>query len=216
KYGTILDIDAKNKRAQVKVKQQDGELTTLWVNYLALVPNKDGTYAMTFYETRGHSNRQNNPPTPYHNTVWREHNRGYNEIWDPNQHIDVATATGIEDFSWVRDRTVTGSVARDKLISEGIGARILSGGHITLDITELLKNDASTITSNGNLDITGKGHVENTGYSVNERRKEFYVDHYDVSRNHWYPESSSDETTALATIDGIISGNGNVSINSAN
>ena len=30
-----------------------GVLTDLWVNYLALNPSADGTYAMTFYETRG-------------------------------------------------------------------------------------------------------------------------------------------------------------------
>ncbi|MEQ5136969.1 hemagglutinin repeat-containing protein [Providencia alcalifaciens] len=216
KYGTILDIDAKNKRAQMKVKQQDGQVTTLWVNYLALTPNSDGSYAMTFYESRGVPGRIQNPPTPYHGAVWRVHNRYQYEVWDPNQHIDVATATGIDDFSWIRERSVTGSVTRDKLISEGIGARILSGGNMTLNITDLLKNDASTITSTGDLDIKGKGRIENTGYSVNERRKEFYVDHYDVSKSHWYPESSSDKTTALATIDGIISGNGNVSITSAN
>ena len=32
---------------------------------------------------------------------------------------------------------------------------------------------------------------------------------------HWYPTFNSDETTALATVDGIITGNGNVSINGA-
>ncbi|HHE6471080.1 TPA: hemagglutinin repeat-containing protein [Providencia rettgeri] len=216
KYGTILDIDAKNKRAQMKVKQQDGQVTTLWVNYLALTPNSDGSYAMTFYESRGVPGRIQNPPTPYHGAVWRKHNQSRYEVWDPNQHIDVATATGIDDFSWIRERSVTGSVTRDKLISEGIGARILSGGNMTLNITDLLKNDASTITSTGDLDIKGKGHIENTGYSVNERRKEFYSDHYDVSKSHWYPQSSSDKTTALTTLDGIISGNGNVSITSAN
>ncbi|ELR5203434.1 hemagglutinin repeat-containing protein [Providencia rettgeri] len=216
KYGTILDIDAKNKRAQMKVKQQDGQVTTLWVNYLALTPNSDGSYAMTFYESRGVPGRIKTPPTPYHGAVWRVHNRYQYEVWDPNQHIDVATATGIDDFSWIRERSVTGSVTRDKLISEGIGARILSGGNMTLNITDLLKNDASTITSTSDLDIKGKGHIENTGYSVNERRKEFYSDHYDVSKSHWYPQSSSDKTMALTTIDGIISGNGNVSITSAN
>ncbi|WP_166267900.1 hemagglutinin repeat-containing protein [Providencia sp. M-27] len=216
KYGTILDIDAKNKRAQMKVKQQDGQVTTLWVNYLALTPNSDGSYAMTFYESRGIPGRIKTPPTPYHGAVWRVHNQYRYEVWDPNQHIDVATATGIDDFSWIRNRSVTGSVTRDKLISEGIGARILSGGNMTLNITDLLKNDASTITSTGDLDIKGKGHIENTGYSVNERRKEFYSDHYDVSKSHWYPQSSSDKTTALTTIDGIISGNGNVTITSAN
>lgn len=216
KYGTILDIDAQNKRAQMKVKQQDGQVTTLWVNYLALTPNSNGSYAMTFYESRGVPGRIKTPPTPYHGAVWREHNQYRYEVWDPNQHIDVATATGIDDFSWIRERSVTGTVTRDKLIDEGIGARILSGENMTLNITDLLKNDASTITSAGSLDIKDKGRVENTGYSVNERHKEFYVDHYDVSRNHWYPQSNSDKTTALTTIDGIISGNGNVSITSAN
>ncbi|WZB66143.1 hypothetical protein WJ971_28370 [Achromobacter xylosoxidans] len=51
-----------------------GKLTDLWVNYLALVPGADGSYAMTFYETRGH--RQGLVPTPYQNTVWREFDWG--------------------------------------------------------------------------------------------------------------------------------------------
>lgn len=58
-----------------------GKLTDLWVNYLALVPGADGSYAMTFYETRGH--RQSLVPTPYQNTVWREFDWGRLEQWDP-------------------------------------------------------------------------------------------------------------------------------------
>ncbi|MEQ5126057.1 hemagglutinin repeat-containing protein [Providencia alcalifaciens] len=217
KYGTILDIDAQKKRAQVRVKNKDNQLTTIWVNYLALTPDSDGGYSMTFYETRASSDyRRQNPPTPYHGAVWREHNEPNYEIWDPNRHMDLANSTKVEDYSWIRERSVTGTVTRDKLISEGIGARILSGGNMMIHITEQLKNDASTITSTGNLDIEGKEFVENTGYSVNERRKEFYSDHYDVSKSHWYPEYSSDKTTALTTLDSIISGNGNVSITGAN
>lgn len=53
RYGTLLAIDAAGKRAQVRVKDNKGQLTDLWVNYLALKPNADGSYAMTFYETRG-------------------------------------------------------------------------------------------------------------------------------------------------------------------
>lgn len=53
RYGTLLAIDAPGKRAQVRVKDNKGTLTDLWVNYLALKPNADGSYAMTFYETRG-------------------------------------------------------------------------------------------------------------------------------------------------------------------
>ena len=52
-YGTLLAIDAAGKRAQVRVMNNQGVLTDLWVNYLALNPSADGTYAMTFYETRG-------------------------------------------------------------------------------------------------------------------------------------------------------------------
>ncbi|EEG86314.1 adhesin HecA family 20-residue repeat (two copies) (3 repeats) [Proteus penneri ATCC 35198] len=48
RYGTLLDIDANNKRAQVRVKNNEGQLTDLWVNYLALKLNSDGSYAMTF------------------------------------------------------------------------------------------------------------------------------------------------------------------------
>lgn len=37
-YGTLLAIDATGKRAQVRVKDNKGQLTELWVNYLALLP----------------------------------------------------------------------------------------------------------------------------------------------------------------------------------
>ncbi|MEJ1268539.1 hypothetical protein WDV93_20640 [Pantoea ananatis] len=43
-------------------------------------------------------------------------------------------------------------------------------------------------------------------------RIETLVDHYDGDTNRWYPTSHYDGTTALQTIDGIISGNGRVSI----
>ncbi|MBG3014627.1 hemagglutinin repeat-containing protein [Proteus faecis] len=211
-YGTLLEIDPNNKRAQVRVKNNKGQLTDIWVNYLALKPNSDGSYAMTFYETRGHANRQKNTPTPYHNTVWREHNRGYNEIWAPEQHLDIDNLLYVSDYSGLRERTVSGTATRDKLISEGIEARILSGGKMKVNVSEVLFNDASTIISTGNQSIEGSGKLENKAYSVNEHRQEKIVDHYDISGNHWYPSFDHDETTALTPIDSVISGNGNVTI----
>ncbi|MGC1058038.1 hemagglutinin repeat-containing protein [Pantoea agglomerans] len=212
-YGTLLAIDAVGKRAQVRVMNNQGVLTDLWVNYLALNPSADGTYAMTFYETRGF--RQNNVPTPYQNTVWREHDRGRLEQWDPEKHIDIDNAPFVTDYNNFRERTATGTITRDRLVSEGIGARILAGGNMILRITGALLNDASVITANGNLTLDGGGSIDNRGYSINERRQEVIVDHYDRSTRHWYPTFNSDETTALATVDGIITGNGNVSINGA-
>jgi len=212
-YGTLLAIDAAGKRAQVRVMNNQGVLTDLWINYLALSPSADGTYAMTFYETRGF--KQKNVPTPYQNTVWREHDRGRIEQWDPEQHIDIDSALFISDYSALRERSVTGTLTRDRLVNEGIGAHILAGGDIILRITGSLLNDASVITANGNLTLDGGGNIDNRGYSVNERRQEVIVDHYDRSTRHWYPTFSSDETTALATVDGIITGTGNVSISGA-
>lgn len=212
-YGTLLAIDAAGKRAQVRVMNNQGVLTDLWVNYLALNPNADGTYAMTFYETRGL--RQKNVPTPYQNTVWREANSGRLEQWDPEKHIDIDNALFVTDYNNFRERSVTGTVTRDRLVSEGIGARILAGGDMVLRIIGALLNDASVITANGNLTVDGGGSIDNRGYSVNERRQEVIVDHYDQNTHHWYPTFNSDETTALATIDGIITGNGNVSISGA-
>ncbi|NBM94270.1 MULTISPECIES: hemagglutinin repeat-containing protein [unclassified Proteus (in: enterobacteria)] len=210
RYGTLLDIDANNKRAQVRVKNNEGQLTDLWVNYLALKLNSDGSYAMTFYETRGW--RQYDVPTPYHNTVWREHDIGSIEQWDPELHLDLADIPYVDDYNNLRERSVSGTVTRDKLISEGIGARILSGGNMKVAISGLLLNDASVITSIGDQTIDGNGKIENNAYSVNERHKEYIVDHYDRDTKHWYPSFNHDETTALATIDSIISGNGNVTI----
>ncbi|WP_262420563.1 hemagglutinin repeat-containing protein [Pantoea vagans] len=212
-YGTLLAIDAAGKRAQVRVMNNQGVLTDLWVNYLALNPSADGSYAMTFYETRGF--KQKNVPTPYQNTVWREHDRGRIEQWDPEQHIDIDSALFISDYSALRERSVTGTLTRDRLVNEGVGARILTGGDMRLRITGSLLNDASVITANGNLILDGGGSIDNRGYSVNERRQEVIVDHYDRSTRHWYPTFNSDETTALATVDGIITGNGNVSISGA-
>jgi len=212
-YGTLLAIDAAGKRAQVRVMNNQGVLTDLWVNYLALNPGVDGTYAMTFYETRGF--KQKNVLTPYQNTVWREHDRGRIEQWDPEQHIDIDSALFISDYSALRERSVTGTLTRDRLVNEGIGARILAGGDMLLRITGALLNDASVITANGNLTLDGGGSIDNRGYSINERRQEVIVDHYDRSTRHWYPTFNSDETTALASVDGIITGNGNVSINGA-
>ena len=212
-YGTLLAIDAAGKRAQVRVMNNQGVLIDLWVNYLALNPSADGTYAMTFYETRGL--RQKNVPTPYQNTVWREANSGRLEQWDPEKHIDIDNAPFVTDYNNFRERSVTGTVTRDRLVSEGIGARILAGGNMVLRITGNLLNDASVITANGDLTVDGGGSVDNRGYSVNERRQEVIVDHYDQNTHHWYPTFNSDETTALTTVDGIITGNGNVSISGA-
>lgn len=86
---------------------------------------------------------------------------------------------------------------------------------MVLRITGALLNDASVITANGNLTQDGGGSVDNRGYSVNERRQAAIVDHYDKDTHHWYPTFNRDETTALATVDGVITGNGTVTINGA-
>ncbi|OSN08202.1 filamentous hemagglutinin, partial [Lonsdalea iberica] len=213
-YGTILALDAAGKRAQVRVKNTSGTLTDMWVNYLALQPNTDGSYAMTFYQTTGYWQRA--VPTPYQNTVWREFNSGRLEQWDPEKHIDIYNAPNVTDYNNLRERTVTGSLTRDRLISEGTGARILAGGDMTLRINGSLLNDASVITANGNLGIEGGGNVDNRGYSVNEHRTEVIADHYDRDTRHWYPTTNYDATTALTTIDGIISGQGKAAITAAN
>ncbi|ALX93080.1 filamentous hemagglutinin [Serratia fonticola] len=213
-YGTLLNIDAAAKRAEVRVKDHTGQLTNLWVNYLALKPNADGSYAMTFYDVRGWN--QDVIPTPYQNSFRREHDIGQAVVWDPEKFLDIASAPFVSDYNNLRERTVTGTVTADKLISEGVGARILAGGNMVLRITGLLLNDASVITTNGNLTQDGGGSVDNRGYSVNERRQEFIVDHYDRDESHWYPTFNRDETTALTTVDGVITGNGTVTINGAN
>ncbi|MGK0666328.1 hemagglutinin repeat-containing protein [Serratia marcescens] len=214
RYGTLLAIDAAGKRAQVRVKDNKGTLTDLWVNYLALKPNADGSYAMTFYETRG-GNQLATIPTPYQNGFHWEHDWTQVMTWDPEKHIDIDSAPFVTDYNNLRERTATGTVTRDKLVSEGIGARILAGGNMVLRITGALLNDASVITANGNLTQDGGGSVDNRAYSVNERRQEHIVDHMDKDTHHWYPTYNRDETTALATVDGIITGNGTVTINGA-
>ncbi len=135
--------------------------------------------------------------------------------WDPEKHVDIDSAPFITDYNNFRERTESGTLTRDRLVSEGIGARILAGGNMVLRITGALLNDASVITANGNLTQDGGGSVDNRGYSVNERRQAAIVDHYDKDTHHWYPTFNRDETTALATVDGIISGNGTVTINGA-
>ncbi len=214
RYGTLLAIDAAGKRAQVRVKDNKGTLTDLWVNYLALKPNADGSFAMTFYETRG-GNQLATIPTPYQNGFHWEHDWTQVMTWDPEKHIDIDSAPFVTDYNNLRERTATGTVTRDKLVSEGIGARILAGGNMVLRITGALLNDASVITANGNLTQDGGGSVDNRGYSVNERRQEHIVDHMDKDTHHWYPTYNRDETTALATVDGVITGNGTVTINGA-
>ncbi|CAI1016402.1 hemagglutinin repeat-containing protein [Serratia liquefaciens] len=214
RYGTLLAIDAAGKRAQVRVKDNTGQLTDLWVNYLALKPNADGSYAMTFYETHG-GNQLATIPTPYQNGFHWEHDWTQVMTWDPEKHIDIATAPFVTDYNNLRERTATGTVTRDRLVSEGIGARILAGGNMVLRITGALLNDASVITANGNLTQDGGGSVDNRGYSVNERRQEVIVDHYDRAESHWYPTFNHDETAALATVDGVITGNGTVTLNGA-
>ncbi|CAI0889464.1 hemagglutinin repeat-containing protein [Serratia entomophila] len=214
RYGTLLAIDAVGKRAQVRVKDNTGQLTDLWVNYLALKPNADGGYAMTFYETRG-GNQLATIPTPYQNGFHWEHDWTQVMTWDPEKHVDIDSAPFVTDYNNLRERTESGTVTRDKLLSEGIGARILAGGNMVLRITGQLFNDASVITANGNLTQDGGGSVDNRGYSVNERRQAVIVDHYDKDTHHWYPTFNRDETTALATVDGVISGSGTVTINGA-
>ncbi|MCP1107938.1 hemagglutinin repeat-containing protein, partial [Serratia nevei] len=214
RYGTLLAIDAAGKRAQVRVKDNKGQLTDLWVNYLALKPNADGSYAMTFYETRG-GNQLATIPTPYQNGFHWEHDWTQVMTWDPEKHVDIDSAPFITDYNNFRERTESGTLTRDRLVSEGIGARILAGGNMVLRITGALLNDASVITANGNLTQDGGGSVDNRGYSVNERRQAAIVDHYDKDTHHWYPTFNRDETTALATVDGVITGNGTVTINGA-
>ncbi|MEL5453709.1 hemagglutinin repeat-containing protein [Serratia ureilytica] len=214
RYGTLLAIDAPGKRAQVRVKDNKGTLTDLWVNYLAFKPNADGSYAMTFYETRG-GNQLATIPTPYQNGFHWEHDWTQVMTWDPEKHVDIDSAPFITDYNNFRERTESGTLTRDRLVSEGIGARILAGGNMVLRITGALLNDASVITANGNLTQDGGGSVDNRGYSVNERRQAVIVDHYDKDTHHWYPTFNRDESTALATVDGIISGNGTVTINGA-
>ncbi|NBL89375.1 hemagglutinin repeat-containing protein [Proteus sp. G2673] len=216
KYGTLTAIDASGKRAQVLVNNvNDNTPISLWVHYESLIPNSDGTYNMTFYQTTGFE-QINGVPTPYHNTVWREFSGEPRiEQWDPNIHVSSYDLKLISDYSNFRERTVSGTATRDKLISEGIGARILSGGNMKVNISERLFNDASMITSMGDQHIEGNGKIDNKAYSVNERRQEYIVDHYDKDTKHWYPSFNNDETTALATIDSIISGNGNVTIKGA-
>ncbi|WP_288477251.1 hemagglutinin repeat-containing protein [uncultured Pantoea sp.] len=214
-YGTLVNIDAATKRAEVRVKDNTGQLINLWINYLALSPNSDGSYDMTFYDARGW-HQVAITPTPYQNTFWREQGIGQAIVWDPDRFIDIASAPFVSDYSNFRERSVTGTVTADKLVSEGIGARILAGGNMALHITGALINDASVVTANGNLSLDGGGNIDNRGYSVNERRQEVIADHYDQHKHHWYPTFHSDETIALATVDGIITGNGNVSISGAN
>ncbi|UUW16200.1 hemagglutinin repeat-containing protein [Serratia ureilytica] len=214
RYGTLLAIDAAGKRAQVRVKDNKGTLTDLWVNYLALKPNADGSYAMTFYETRG-GNQLATIPTPYQNGFHWEHDWTQVMTWDPEKHVDIDSAPFVTDYNNFRERTETGTLTRDRLVSEGIGARILAGGNMVLRITGQLLNDASVITANGNLTQDGGGSLDNRGYSLNERRQAVIVDHYDKDTHHWYPTFNRDETTALATVDGVITGSGTVTINGA-
>ncbi|WP_413713269.1 hemagglutinin repeat-containing protein [Serratia marcescens] len=214
RYGTLLAIDAAGKRAQVRVKDNKGTLTDLWVNYLALKPNADGSYAMTFYETRG-GNQLATIPTPYQNGFHWEHDWTQVMTWDPEKHVDIDSAPFVTDYNNFRERTESGTLTRDRLVSEGIGARILAGGNMVLRITGQLLNDASVITANGNLTQDGGGSLDNRGYSVNERHQAVIVDHYDKDTHHWYPTFNRDETTALATVDGVITGSGTVTINGA-
>ena len=213
KYGTLTAINAAGKQAQVLVMDTNSKTpVSLWVHYESLLPNSDGSYNMTFYQTAGFEQTAG-VPTPYHNTVWREFvGQPRIEQWDPEKHVSSYDLKFISDYSNFRERSVTGSLTRDKLISEGMGARILSGGDMVLNITGALFNDASTITAAGDLHKRGIGRFENKGYSVNEHRREHIVDHYDQDTRHWYPTFENDETTALRTIDGIISGNGKVVI----
>lgn len=56
--------------------------------------------------------------------------------WDPEKHVDIDSAPFITDYNNFRERTESGTLTRDRLVSEGIGARILAGGNMVLRITE--------------------------------------------------------------------------------
>ena len=210
RYGTLLAIDAGAKRAQVRVKNNVGQLTDMWIHYLALKPASDGSYDLTFYETRGWN--QNVVPTPYQHTFRREHDIGQLVQWDPERYLDIDNAPYVSDYSNLRERTATGTVTTDKLVSAGTGAQILAGGNMILHVAGELLNDASTLSANGDLNVSGAQNIVNKGYSVNERRQEHLVDHYDRAESHWYPTFDHDETTALSTVDAIMTGNGSVTI----
>lgn len=85
---------------------------------------------------------------------------------DPEKHVDIDSAPFITDYNNFRERTESGTLTRDRLVSEGIGARILAGGNMVLRITGALLNDASVITANGNLTQDGGGSVDNRGYRL--------------------------------------------------
>ncbi|WP_413721402.1 hemagglutinin repeat-containing protein [Sodalis sp. RH24] len=224
-YGTLLNIDTAAQRVEVRVQNHRGELVNLWTHYLTLDPNADGSHNMTFYEMRGPRQigfsgsrilklPETSTPTRYHNMFWREHDRGQVELWSPERHIAIADIPFVTDYSNLRERTVNGTVTRDKLVSAGNGASILSGGNMDLRVAGQLMNDASIISARGHL-TSGGANITNRAYSINERRREYIVDHYDRDAKHWYPTFNRDETTALSTVDGIINGGGNVTLKGA-
>jgi len=136
---------------------------------------------MNFYET--HTFQQlEGVPTPYHNTVRREFDSGIRS--------STSTSTrppGVTDYNNLRERSATGRVTRDRLVSEVVVAGILAWGDMVLHITGAFLNDASIITANHNPGLEGNGKVDNRGYSVNERLHEYIVDHYNQDTHHWYP-----------------------------
>ncbi|MEW7000968.1 hypothetical protein M5585_15260 [Serratia ureilytica] len=71
---------------------------------------------MTFYETRG-GNQLATIPTPYQNGFHWEHDWTQVMTWDPEKHVDIDSAPFITDYNNFRERTESGTVTRDKLVS---------------------------------------------------------------------------------------------------
>ena len=206
-YGTILQVDAANKKALVRYQGTH----EIWVNYNALKKNSDGSYDMTFYE--GKACLGMGEACPYQQVVWREYTGVPRvEQWDPNLHVNPIELDDIEDLYNFRERSVSSTRYMDKLISAGAAATLDGGGRMHLAVGSLL-NDASRITANGDLSIVGASSVVNQSYSINERLHETRVDHYDKHVGvHWYRSWTRDETTTIQTLDAMIAGNQGVSI----
>ncbi|MCD5361143.1 hemagglutinin repeat-containing protein [Chromobacterium aquaticum] len=213
KYGTILQVDAANKKALVRFLGDK----QLWVNYNAIKQNANGSYDMTFYEGRACYGK--GEACPYQQIVQREFGSSNIEQWDPNQHVNPLELNNIEDQYNFRERSANGTRTVDKLISAGAVATLSAGGQMSISISGQLLNDASSIAANGNLTINGQDNgggdarVVNRAYSINERRQETGVDHYDRHvGHHWYRSYTLDKTTALETLDATIAGHQGVSV----
>ncbi|WP_445990287.1 hemagglutinin repeat-containing protein [Chromobacterium haemolyticum] len=215
KYGTILQVDAANKQALVRFLGDK----QLWVNYNAIKQNANGSYDMTFYE--GRACQGIGEACPYQQVVYREFDNGGRRIeqWNPNLHVNPFELNNIEDLYNFRERSANGTRTVDKLISAGTAAALSAGGQMRISISGQLLNDASHIAANGSLVINGQDNgggdarVVNRAYSINERRQETGVDHYDRHvGHHWYRSYTLDKTTALETLDATIAGHQGVSV----